>query len=129
MSASWSLTFPEKPWTVNAQHNMHWAKLAPLRKRWREAFKVLALAAKIPPLDRISVSVHLTTATRRMADTGACYGAVKAAIDGLVDAGVVPDDRGQEVAWITLWPPEHTGADSLRLVVAAVPLPAAEVTS
>jgi hypothetical protein len=55
-----------------------------------------------------------------VADTGACYPAVKAAIDGLVDAGVLPGDTGTHVPSITFLAPIRVGKDqqeSLTLVV------------
>lgn len=76
--------------------------------------------AKIPPHDRIAVDVHvMTRAARSMPDSGACYGAVKAGIDGLVDAKVIPDDGPGNVAWVRLWPATVTGEDALSLVVSA----------
>ena len=43
------------------------------------------------------------------------------ALPRLVDAGVIPNDRGEEVAWIRLWPATVTGTDSLTLVVTGLP--------
>ena len=42
---------------------------------------------------------------RRRQDTAACVLATKAAIDGIVDAGVVPDDNPQYMKYVRFWPP------------------------
>ena len=49
-----------------------------------------------------------------VADTGACFPAVKAAIDGLVDAGVLPGDTGQFVPSITFLAPVRVGKDQVE---------------
>lgn len=50
----------------------------------------------------------------RLQDTGACHPAVKAAIDGIVDAGVLLDDSPQYVKSIRFLPTER-GKDGLTL--------------
>lgn len=46
-----------------------------------------------------------------VADTGACVGAVKAAIDGLVDARVLTGDTGDIVRSITFHAPNKVPKD------------------
>ena len=58
---------------------------------------------------------------RSMPDVAACYPAVKAAIDGLVDAGVVPDDGPFNVMRITFRAPEIANRDGLRLRICEEP--------
>jgi hypothetical protein len=50
-------------------------------------------------------------------DTGACFPAAKAAIDGLVDAGVVEDDTAKQVVQIDFHAPLVDGVDGLRLMI------------
>lgn len=53
----------------------------------------MAKAARIPRLDHCEIIVTQELRDRRsLPDLGACFPAVKAAIDGLVDAGVLVDD-------------------------------------
>lgn len=87
-----------RPFTANAAargttqgaRRAHAAKV----REWRRAFALLATAAKIPPLGPCEVIVRTYLPDRRGThDVGACYPAYKAAQDGLVDAGVWPDDK------------------------------------
>lgn len=54
---------------------------------------------------------------KRMPDTGNAFPAAKAAIDGLVDAGVLPDDNGRYVHALTFLAPQAAGFDALELHV------------
>lgn len=112
----WTLRFDERPWTVNAERRWSPFERAEIVKRWRHAFGTLARAAGIPPCGRIVVHAYPHARSRRaLADTGACYGAVKAAVDGLVDADIVVNDGPDYVAAIVLHAPQVTGADALEL--------------
>jgi len=90
-----SFTFEARPWTLNAERAGNRFKRADMVKQWREAFHWIAKAQKPPAFDTVSVVVEVVM-KKPLADTGNAYGSVKAAIDGLVDAGVLPDD-GPEV--------------------------------
>lgn len=48
-------------------------------------------------------------------DIGACAPHVKAAIDGLVDAGLIPDDNPKHLTLLTFDPPRVCGIDGLEL--------------
>jgi len=55
-----------------------------------------------------------------VADTAACIGSVKAAVDGLVDAKVISGDTGDVVRSITLHAPTRVGKsdeESVTLIV------------
>jgi hypothetical protein len=64
----------------------------------------------------INVIVQPFQAKGRLQDTAACNPSVKAAIDGLVDASVVPDDTGEFVRQITFLPCVR-GEDMLTLII------------
>lgn len=53
------------------------------------------------------------------------FGAAKAAIDGLVDAGVLSEDGPDIVTMLAFNRPEVTGTDALRLLILPLPLAAA----
>lgn len=53
-------------------------------------------------------------------DVGACAPHVKAAVDGLVDAGVIRNDTADIVQRITYHPPIVCGHNGLRLVITEV---------
>lgn len=121
----YELTHYDKPWTVNDERGgrnsvNHWSKIHPLKKEWRRAFSLLAKQAKIPHFNQIRVEVRHVSAAKNEAhipDTGNCYGAVKAAIDGLVDAKVIDKDTRKYVTFIGFHAPERGSRDALSITV------------
>jgi hypothetical protein len=45
---------------------------------------------------------------------------VKAAIDGIVDAGVLDDDNPDHLLYVTFYPVEVIGRDGLRLTITEI---------
>jgi crossover junction endodeoxyribonuclease RusA len=118
----WVLEDTERPWTANAERRWNHYKRAEVVRDTRERWGWLARAEGIPRLQRISVeATPLRVNARSMPDVAACYPAVKAAIDGLVDAGVVPDDGPFNVMRITFRAPEIANRDGLRLRICEEP--------
>ena len=119
---TFTLTYEQRPWTLNVERQGNRWKRAALVKQWRGAFAELAIEAGIPAMQAIDVTAQPFLRNRaHMPDTGACIGAVKAAIDGLVDAGVIPDDGPDIVTELTFLAPQVTGVDALWLEVAGWP--------
>lgn len=106
-------------WTHNAERTMHWAKHGELTRMVRRTFCVLAKQAQIPALRSVHITAQPYQQRGRLADPGAHQPAVKAAIDGLVDAGVLEDDSGLYVASLRHLPPlRATGStDELELTL------------
>lgn len=101
----WVLTHDERPLTINRERAVHWRDHRRSTAHWRETFAWLAIAARIPHLDRVTVDATPIKRDRRgWPDVGACMPAVKAAIDGLVDAGVLDDDTDRHVVSLTFHP-------------------------
>lgn len=103
--SEWTLFYPVRPWTINKDRNWHPLQRAKVIKEWREAFEQLALDAQIPHLPYITVDICPVLGDRRLQDTAACVTAAKAAIDGIVDAGVIKDDNPEYLGWIRFFPP------------------------
>ena len=87
--------------TLNSAMRQTWCRNADLTKRYREYAArrwAEALAGKrlVSPV-RV-VAQRVLVRGRPVEDIGACAPAVKASIDGLVDAGGLPDDRPEYVA-------------------------------
>ena len=101
-----TLEFPFRPWTTNAERAGNRWERAKLTKEWRTGFLLLAKSEKIPPMAWITVTVEPHQKGGRSQDVGACNPAVKAAIDGLVDAGVLPDDSPEFVRSLVFLPPK-----------------------
>jgi hypothetical protein len=111
-----------RPMTLNKVATLHrqtWATHTRIaRRRWW----ALALAAKVPHLDAITVDVTPLHANRRSPqDVAACAPEIKAAIDGLVDARVIPDDTAIHLHAVTFRPPDICGIDGVRLTITEEP--------
>ena len=118
MNREWVIVDRNRPWTANAERQFHYHKRAQVVRSTRERWAWLALAERIPRLERIDViAVPLAKDRRWRPDVAACYPAVKAAIDGLVDARVILDDDDSRVASIKSLPVEVVGYDGLRLTI------------
>lgn len=105
---------------MNAYRVLHHYERARVDRDWRTQAAWLARAARAPRLQRIIVTAAPFVKNRRsIPDVGACFPAVKAAIDGLVDAHVIPDDTPDHLAAITFVAPQLApdGADRLVLFV------------
>jgi hypothetical protein len=123
------LRYDVRPFTANAAargttpgaRRAHAAKVA----EWRRAFRRLATASEVPALGPCEVVVRTYLPDRRGThDVGACYPAYKAAQDGLVDAGVWPDDRPTWVVRVVFEAPIFGQGAGLELEL--VPVEAAD---
>ena len=104
MTRSWLLVVPMRPTLTNAVHNMHYRKASADRKLWRLHGEAGAIAAGIPACDAIEITCWGVYPGGRLPDPDACAPSLKGVLDGLVDAGVVPDDTGEWVKAITYLP-------------------------
>lgn len=121
MDCTWELTYEARPWLLNSERaggargiGGHYGRAGKVAE-WREVYAELCLEQKVPPLAWLTVEATQTCRDRRMPDIGNCYPAVKAAIDGIVDAGVVPDDDSRYVHALTFLAPQCTGTDALHV--------------
>lgn len=113
------IRYDQRPWTLNAERRMHRLERARTAREWRTAFAVLAAANRVGAFGSTPVIVliqpHL--AHGRMFDCDACHPAAKAAIDGLVDAGVLDGDDPEHVTEIRYLRPLRDSADGLTVVI------------
>ena len=68
----------------------------------------------------MNVTVQPYQRLGKLQDTAACNPSVKAAIDGIVDAGVIPDDTGEFLPQITFLPCKR-GHNALELTIEGEP--------
>jgi hypothetical protein len=115
-----TLRYDARPHTLNIDRRLHWSRRAEHTREWRQAFCLLAKAERIPPLGAIEIVAIPHLRDRRSQDVAACLPSVKASIDGLVDAGVIPDDDTRFVHRLTFCRPVHDGRDCLTLIVTEV---------
>lgn len=121
-----AITFSVRPdlWlTANAR--MHWAPKAKRTRALRELANVEAKAAGIRDVGTCHVAAFIGYLRNGKADPANAAPTVKALIDGLVDAGVWPDDDHTHVIGPTyLRDPKTTdGAYSVRLVLTPQDIP------
>ena len=116
---SWTLRHAERPWTANsARAAQHWSQNSTRTKKWRSAYTALTREAGVPALGpcRIVVTPYLKD-RRGQQDVGACAPAAKAAIDGIRDAGVWPDDTAEYVVELTFRAPVYGQGDALEVTI------------
>ncbi len=117
----------EAPLSLNKR--MHWAPKSRITREIRTKAWLLAKQAKVPTgCDHVTVCLHYRPKDRRKRDEDNLVPVLKAACDGLVDAGIVPDDTPQFMQklmpvihpaekgrdgslWLTIAPIEEDGSD------------------
>lgn len=118
----WVLVIPAPTEWINANNRRHWAAKASLTATWRHAAGWQARAARLP---RLTGPVHVTAivhrADQRRADAANCSDTVKAVIDGLVDAGVLPGDHDQVIRSTTIVPGEIRDRSALTVILRTQP--------
>lgn len=87
------LTFPWPRPLLSANDRLHWAEKARLTRTIRDLTKIAA--RNIPASDHATVRLVWVVRDNRRRDEDNTYPTFKAMCDGLVDAGVVPDDTPQ----------------------------------
>ena len=119
-----TLTIPDA-WWMTSNQRLHWADKAKRTFAVRHMAAMLARARRIPRYEVVHVTAFIQYPTGGRADPGNASPTVKAAIDGLVDAGIVADDtsaymtkymprilppeKGKPPAmWLDVWMPEET---------------------
>lgn len=111
-----------RPLTTNRVATMHRQAWATHTRETRGVWHLLALEAKVPHLEAAAITAVPLHADRRSPqDVAACSPSVKAAVDGLVDAGVLDDDTADHLHSITFLQPRICGVDGLELVIDEVP--------
>lgn len=75
----------------------HWGKKARLTRHYRHAGQVFSLHARLPRLDSAHVVCELKFSTAYRRDPHNWMPTAKAVLDGMVDAGVFPDDNHKHI--------------------------------
>lgn len=115
---SWTIEHPLRPIPENELRKMHYRPRAEYVAAWRYTFKQLAKAKRIPKLDAAIVTVVQTCRTgTTLPDAGANFNTAKAAIDGIVDAGVLRNDGPAHLHAITFVAPTHATKDRFLLLI------------
>lgn len=103
---------------MNDYRVLHWRARAAYDKSWREAFGWLARKERVPRLSAAIVTVaQACRPGTPLPDTMASAPTAKAAIDGVVDVGVLPDDAGDYLLGVMFTPPAHGERDRFVLII------------
>lgn len=94
---TWTVTLPTGLALLNANHVTHYHTKRKLVAALRTAGKQAAEDAQVPAIQCAHIIGHYCPPDRRRRDVGNLYPSFKAAIDGLVDAGVLPDDDDEHL--------------------------------
>jgi crossover junction endodeoxyribonuclease RusA len=89
------LPYRTPPLTMNGR--MHWAVKGRVTKQVRQDAWTLARALKIPPMGAVITELVWFKGDNRRADAVNIAATLKPLEDGLVDAGVLPDDSADRV--------------------------------
>jgi Holliday junction resolvase RusA-like endonuclease len=91
---TWTLELPAGMEMLSLNGREHWAARNRKTQALKQAAWVLAKQAKIPRLERASITVEYQPPDRRRRDAdNTCAASGKACADGLVAAGVLEDDE------------------------------------
>lgn len=118
----WTVTYKARPISLNASYGHHRKERTAHVIEWRNTFWALAKESKVPRLEAITVTV-VTKLNGPMQDIGNDYVSAKAAIDGLVQAGVIANDTGDHLRALTFLPPTRVPPSepcSLSLIITEV---------
>jgi crossover junction endodeoxyribonuclease RusA len=121
VSTSYHLSVPAPLLTTNRERSGHWHTRADIVRQTRESAYWLAKQMWIPAMEKVIVEFYPHQAKGRLADAGAHLPSAKAALDGIVDAGVLPDDSPKYVVMMAMHAPQR--ADKDRMDVVLVPCP------
>ena len=101
-------SYESRPWSLNAERSGsghgHWSTTRKLTQEWRTAFYALGLQHRVQ-----FHTAHIVASfvqRKPLQDKGKAYASVKAAIDGLVDAGILPGDTPDIVLSLTMMAPQ-----------------------
>lgn len=91
------LPFTRPPMTANGQRRAHWSQVRAAKRQVQDAVVWLARQQCIGRLGPSTVEVKWWAKDRRRRDADSLGPALKAVLDGLVEAGVFADDDSRTV--------------------------------
>ena len=121
MTDTITLTIPTSEW-LSSNQRLHWAQKARRTRSIRTRAFMTARAALhaggiTPHEGRTLVHALIAYPTRHKADPPNAYPTVKAAIDGMVDAGVFPEDNSEHVVLSFDRDPDKSPAGTYRVTL------------
>ncbi|MCX4677648.1 hypothetical protein OG413_20465 [Streptomyces sp. NBC_01433] len=119
---SWTLLMPYGE-LLSSNDRLHHMAEYRTKKRLRQEAELTTRARRLPRLERAAVYYVLhPRPVQRKRDPGNWAPSAKAYVDGLVDAGLLPDDHSAHLAgpYPEMGPPVPTGGARMSLVVVEI---------
>lgn len=98
--STYTITLPAGLKLLSLNDRLHWRERNSRAQELKRAAWVMALNARVPQLDRVSVVVEYQPPDRRHRDADNISPAGKAALDGIVAARCLPGDDSRHVAGV-----------------------------
>lgn len=117
------LHLPLPPKEASPNWRGHWAPKAKATNRYRWNCKIVALAKGMKHRGPTTVRYSFHFKDWRRRDPDNLVASMKAALDGIRDSGMIPDDSARDV--VLLAPQVVSGAESDQVVVEIAPNPPA----
>jgi crossover junction endodeoxyribonuclease RusA len=105
VNRTFKIEFPAGMPLLNANDRIHWSKRAHLTSDIRMLSR--NLSSHIPRLEKVKIRAIYYPPNNRRRDMSNIFLSVKAAVDGLVDSGVLKDDSDRYVRGHELLPGDH----------------------
>ena len=105
--------------SINQERRLHFRELVPLKQAWRLKGMAAARQAKVPRLSQAEIHVRVWLSRGILQDAGNAFPTAKSIQDGLVDAGVLPDDGPEYVRYLGFHAPER-GEDRVEITIVEV---------
>ncbi|GCL71776.1 hypothetical protein PN4B1_16810 [Paenibacillus naphthalenovorans] len=87
----------EFPPTLNELNNMHFMKRAKLKEKWENIVSKACMEYGVMPIQKASITLEFWFPDKRRRDPDNYSFSAKFLLDGLVKAGVLPDDSFNEI--------------------------------
>ncbi|MFF2571138.1 hypothetical protein [Streptomyces sp. NPDC058084] len=89
---TWHIELPTGLTLMTSNERLYHLQRSDRTRALRQAARIATQVARVPHLERAYVTCYLRARDRRRRDPGNWYPSAKAALDGIVDAGVLTDD-------------------------------------
>jgi Holliday junction resolvase RusA-like endonuclease len=123
VDTAYELVFPvaDVKQLISANDRGHWSKNHRKTKQWRQTAQLVASSARnrghLPLMERARIEVWFTYPTNHRRDVANLHPTVKALVDGVVDAGILPDDNDKHVLGPDCRRDPEKGPLSMRMVI------------
>lgn len=121
MTDHWQINVACPLLSINRERSMHFHQRAAYVKVVRALAANAARETGIPPLPRARMVAQPLQKRGPLADILNHVPTLKAAIDGFVDAGILPDDAPQYLPIVSMRPPILWGFAGIAVVVYLLP--------